>query len=96
MSTKSLNDFRVVRGGSWYFGTQGTRAAYRYRDAAASRYISLGFRLAEDMHCNCGWRVVRGASWGIGSQISLSAYRLRYTAAYRSSGIGFRLVEDDS
>ena len=40
----SAND-RVVRGGSWYYGQNGARAAFRYGYAPNVRYLRLGFRV---------------------------------------------------
>lgn len=37
---------RVIRGGSWYFGALGLRAAYRYSCLAAARDGTSGFRCA--------------------------------------------------
>jgi len=38
--------FRVIRGGSWYYGARYCRSAHRSRGTPGSRYNSLGFRLA--------------------------------------------------
>jgi formylglycine-generating enzyme required for sulfatase activity len=38
--------YRVYRGGSWFYGPQRCRAAFRLNSAPASRNLSLGFRLA--------------------------------------------------
>ncbi len=40
---------RVIRGGSWFYGAGGCRAACRIRRAPSSRYYDLGFRLARSL-----------------------------------------------
>ncbi len=40
---------RVLRGGSWFFRPQLTRAAYRNRNDAAFRNVNYGFRLARTL-----------------------------------------------
>ena len=44
--TEGACSLRVVRGGSWDFGPQLLRAAFRIRNATAYRFNSLGFRVA--------------------------------------------------
>ena len=39
------NKYRVVRGGSWFYGSPDCRSAYRYGIAPGDRYHTLGFRL---------------------------------------------------
>ena len=39
------DDFRVVRGGSWYYDPQGCRCASRNRDIPVNTFNSLGFRV---------------------------------------------------
>jgi formylglycine-generating enzyme required for sulfatase activity len=39
---------RVIRGGSWYFDSDGARCALRYTHAPKDKGFSLGFRLAAD------------------------------------------------
>jgi hypothetical protein len=38
--------FRVIRGGSWYYGAANCRSANRYRFAPSDRYPDYGFRVA--------------------------------------------------
>jgi formylglycine-generating enzyme required for sulfatase activity len=40
---------RVVRGGSWVYGPENARAAFRFRDGPGGRYSFLGFRLARTL-----------------------------------------------
>jgi formylglycine-generating enzyme required for sulfatase activity len=40
---------RVLRGGSWFFFPQTTRASYRDRNTADYRHLSVGFRLARTL-----------------------------------------------
>ena len=40
---------RVLRGGSWVYGTRGNRSAFRNRDVAESRNSSNGFRLVREL-----------------------------------------------
>ena len=42
-------DRRVLRGGSWFFGPERLRSAFRYRFAAAYRFFDSGFRVAQDL-----------------------------------------------
>jgi serine/threonine-protein kinase len=39
-------DYRVLRGGSWYYGATNVRASYRYRNYPDYRYNYVGFRCA--------------------------------------------------
>jgi len=41
--------YRVVRGGSWFYGAGGVRAACRLNYSPGSRNVSLGFRLARSV-----------------------------------------------
>jgi formylglycine-generating enzyme required for sulfatase activity len=45
----SSGEFRVFRGGSWYFGARGLRAAFRFWGAPQDRYGDLGFRAARSI-----------------------------------------------
>ena len=45
------NDYRVLRGGSWYSYSKYCRSAYRHYRAADCRYCHFGFRVA----CNTVW-----------------------------------------
>lgn len=47
----SLNSgrLRVFRGGSWYYLPRRVRTIYRYWIEPDSRYVNIGFRLAEDI-----------------------------------------------
>lgn len=38
------DDYRIVRGGSWYPGARFARVAFRFRYSPDGRYLSLGFR----------------------------------------------------
>lgn len=42
------SDYRVLRGGSWFHGSDNLRSAFRYGDAPDYRFTTFGFRLAED------------------------------------------------
>jgi formylglycine-generating enzyme required for sulfatase activity len=46
-AAESASALRVIRGGSWGFVAQDVRAAYRYRNEPADRYLHVGFRCAE-------------------------------------------------
>jgi formylglycine-generating enzyme required for sulfatase activity len=40
------NIYRMLRGGSWYYGPEDCRSASRNVNVAGSRYYDLGFRVA--------------------------------------------------
>ena len=42
-------DWRVLRGGSWLFGSSDNRSAYRFYFTPASRFANYGFRVAADV-----------------------------------------------
>ena len=42
----STESSRVLRGGSWYFGTRHCRSAFRYDSDPSSRYFHIGLRLS--------------------------------------------------
>jgi formylglycine-generating enzyme required for sulfatase activity len=42
----SSGSYRVLRGGSWYYGAQSVRVPYRGSSTPGYRYADLGFRLA--------------------------------------------------
>jgi formylglycine-generating enzyme required for sulfatase activity len=41
--------YRVLRGGSWYYGARFVRAAFRLRGFPRGRDVYLGFRLARSV-----------------------------------------------
>ncbi len=45
---KCATTFKVIRGGSWYFGADSARCAFRYTHRPQDRGFSLGFRLVRD------------------------------------------------
>jgi formylglycine-generating enzyme required for sulfatase activity len=45
---KKGEDWRTVRGGSFSYGAQGLRAAFRYYVHPDGRYHVVGFRCAQD------------------------------------------------
>jgi formylglycine-generating enzyme required for sulfatase activity len=44
--SENENDYRLLRGGSWYFNARNCRSAYRNRDNAGNAYNNVGLRLA--------------------------------------------------
>jgi len=40
-------DFKVLRGGAWYFGPDGVRSAHRAEKTPDVRYDGLGFRCVD-------------------------------------------------
>ena len=40
--------YRVIRGGSWYFGADSARSALRYTHEPQLRGFSIGFRVVRD------------------------------------------------
>jgi formylglycine-generating enzyme required for sulfatase activity len=46
-SGPASGEYKVLRGGSWYYSRVVARCAYRYRVNPGDRYVNLGFRVAE-------------------------------------------------
>lgn len=91
---------RVIRGGSWYYGPQIARVAFRGGNSPGFRDRVLGIRLVEVIDdpvpvskAAGSFRVCRGGGWGNGPRSARVASRLYYSPGYRDFGLGLRLVE---